>query len=353
MSSLPEAHDAEVTPGPDLGRAIEVSVVVPVYNELENLSALHSALTYSMQQVGRPYEILVVDDGSDDGSREVLRQLSAEDPNLRVVLFRRNYGQTAAMSAGFDYARGTTLITMDGDLQNDPADIKRLVEKLDEGYDIVCGWRRNRKDAYATRLLPSKIANFLIRRTTGVPIHDTGCSLKAYRSWVVRSLNLYSDMHRFIAALGAGLGARIAEVPVRHHPRLFGESKYGLGRIFRVLADLVVIKMLIQFAAHPIRWFGLLSMPLFFVTPFLFFLGLFKLRSTGFELITLADIVPDVVDGSPRDRVTWDAVPITAAAITLLVAINVGLLGFLAELQLKVSRFFRRRIAVAATEASR
>ncbi|MCA8942616.1 MAG: glycosyltransferase family 2 protein [Planctomycetes bacterium] len=326
-------------PGPidSPGGRVEVSVVIPIYNEVENVMALHSALSCALQAMGRDYEILFVDDGSTDGSREIMRRLAADDPNLRVVLFRRNYGQTAAMSAGFDYARGSTVVTMDGDLQNDPADIRRVVEKLDQGYDIVCGWRRNRKDAYATRLLPSKLANLLIRRTTGVPIHDTGCSLKAYRAWVVRSLNLYSDMHRFIAALGAGLGARIAEVPVRHHARLYGESKYGLGRIFRVVADLIVIKMLIQFAAHPIRWFGLLSLPLFLAAPFLFVLGFYKLSSTGEEIVRM-------------DR--FDSSFITAATITLLVAINVGLLGFLAELQLNVSKFFRRRISLTASEAS-
>lgn len=320
------------------GERVEISVVIPIYNEVENITALHSALNCALQSMGRPYELLLVDDGSTDGSREILRRLAADDPNLRVVLFRRNYGQTAAMAAGFDYARGSTLVTMDGDLQNDPADIRRVIDKLEQGYDIVCGWRRNRKDAYATRLLPSKLANLLIRRTTGVPIHDTGCSLKAYRSWVVRSLNLYSDMHRFIAALGAGLGARIAEVPVRHHPRLYGESKYGLGRIFRVVADLIVIKMLIQFAAHPIRWFGLLSLPLFLVAPFLFILGFYKLAPTR-DSIELMD--------------RFDSTFITAATITLLIAMNIGLLGFLAELQLNVSKFFRRRISVTATEATR
>jgi glycosyltransferase involved in cell wall biosynthesis len=162
----------------------------------------------------------------------VLRSLAASDPHVRLVLFRRNYGQTAAMAAGFRACRGNIIVSMDGDLQNDPADIGRLVERLEQGFDVVCGWRRHRQDRVATRLLPSRIANLLIARVTGARIHDTGCSLKAYRSWVVRSLHLYSDMHRFLAALGVGLGARIAELPVRHHPRRAGKSKYGLGRIF-------------------------------------------------------------------------------------------------------------------------
>src|SRR5690606_31098130 len=200
-----------------------------------------------------------------------------------------------------------------------------------------CGWRRHRKDAFATRLLPSKLANLLIRRATGVPIHDTGCSLKVYRSWVVRSLHLYSDMHRFIAALGAGLGARIAEMPVRHHPRRYGQSKYGLGRIFRVVVDLVVIKMLIQFAAHPIRWFGILSLPLFLIAPPLLLLGFVKVhRGGGFTFLE-----------------SFDANYVTGAAVAVLFAFNVFLLGFLAELQLKASRFFRRRVSITAAEAAR
>ena len=223
------AAEGDVVPG--------LSVVVPIYNERDNVEPLHEALSYALQQLGRSYEIVFVDDGSDDGSRDVMRRLAANDPHLRLVFFRRNYGQTAAMAAGFRACRGRTVVSMDGDLQNDPADIGRLIEKLEEGYDVVCGWRRNRQDRVATRLLPSRIANFLIARVTGARIHDTGCSLKVYRSWVVRSLHLYSDMHRFLAALGVGLGARITELPVRHHARRAGVSKYGLGRVFRVLKE--------------------------------------------------------------------------------------------------------------------
>jgi glycosyltransferase involved in cell wall biosynthesis len=324
---------ALVASGPPPG----LSVVVPIYNERENLVPLHEALTQALQLLGRSYEIVLVDDGSDDGSRDTLRELAASDPHLRLVLFRRNYGQTAAMAAGFRTARGRTIVSMDGDLQNDPADIGRLVEKLDEGFDVVCGWRRHRQDRVATRLLPSRIANFLISRVTGARIHDTGCSLKAYRSWVVRSLHLYSDMHRFLAALGAGIGARITEIPVRHHARRAGKSKYGLGRVFRVLADLVGIKMLIQFAAHPIRWFMLLALPLFVLAPAMFVLGFVKAHRDG----------------------TWDwfgdydMAAVAAGAVALLVAMNVFLLGFLAELQVKVSKFFRVRISITAREASR
>lgn len=317
--------------------APELSVVVPIYNEVDNLRPLHEALSWALRGLGRSYELILVDDGSRDGSRDLMRLLAAGDPHLRIVLFRRNYGQTAAMAAGFRVCRGKVVVTMDGDLQNDPADIRRLIERLDDGFDVVCGWRRNRKDRVSTRLLPSKLANFLIARVTGARIHDTGCSLKAYRSWVVRSLHLYSDMHRFMAALGAGLGARITELPVRHHARRAGQSKYGLGRIFRVLADLVGIKMLIQFAAHPIRWFWILSLPLFFAAPMLFALGMLKITRQG-DWIWFG---------------SFDMSAVAGGAVALLVAANVFLLGFLAELQIKVSRFFRQRISVTAREASR
>ncbi len=212
-----------------------------------------------------------------------------------------------------------------------------MIERIDDGFDVVCGWRRNRQDRVATRLLPSRLANFLIARVTGAHIHDTGCSLKAYRGWVVRSLTLYSDMHRFMAALGVGLGARITEVPVRHHARRAGTSKYGLGRIFRVLADLIGIKMLINFSAHPIRWFWILSMPLFCFAPMLFLLGFVKAQHDG-PWLWFQD---------------YDLAAVAAGAVTFLVAANVFLLGFLAELQIKVSRFFRQRISVTAREASR
>jgi glycosyltransferase involved in cell wall biosynthesis len=314
-----------------------LSVVVPIYNERDNIAPLHAALTHALQLLGRSYEIVLVDDGSRDGSRDLMRTLAASDPHLRLVLFRRNYGQTAAMAAGFQRCRGRIIVTMDGDLQNDPADIGRLLERLDQGFDVVCGWRRNRQDRVATRLLPSRVANFLIARVTGARIHDTGCSLKAYRGWVVRSLHLYSDMHRFMAALGVGLGARITELPVRHHARRSGKSKYGLGRMFRVLADLLGIKMLINFSAHPIRWFWILSLPLGFMAPALFVLGVVKVTH----------------DGRWLWFVDYDMAAVAAGAVAFLVAANVFLLGFLAELQIKVSRFFRQRISVTAREASR
>jgi glycosyltransferase involved in cell wall biosynthesis len=322
---------------PPAGAEPTLSVVVPIFNERDNVVPLHDALTHALQLYGRSYEIVLVDDGSTDGTRDVLRELAAIDPHLRLVLFRRNYGQTPAMAAGFRAARGRTIVSMDGDLQNDPADIGRLVDRLEQGFDVVCGWRRHRQDRAFTRLLPSRVANFLISRVTGARIHDTGCSLKAYRSWVVRSLHLYSDMHRFLAALGVGLGARITELPVRHHPRRAGKSKYGLGRVFRVLADLVGIKMLIQFAAHPIRWFTLLSLPLLLMAQMFFLLGFVKLGGAGgWEFLAGHDMAA-----------------VAAGAVATLVAMNVFLLGFLAELQVKVSKFFRQRISTTAREATR
>ncbi|MHC5064408.1 MAG: glycosyltransferase family 2 protein [Planctomycetota bacterium] len=328
LSLMPRIDDG-------LDQPIEVSVVVPVYNEVENLTPLHEALTYAMRSLERSYEIILVDDGSTDGSRNLLRQLSLGDPHLRALQLRSNCGQSEAMAAGFDHARGSVVVTMDGDLQNDPADIPRLLEELDRGYDVVCGWRRNRKDAWLTRLLPSQFANMLIRWTTRVPIHDTGCSLKAYRAWVIRSLHLYSDMHRFIAALGVGVGARISELPVRHHPRCHGRSKYGLTRIFKVLADLLVIKMLVQFSAHPIRAFTLCSIPLALVSAVLFVHAFFKFERSG--AVSLNDVIVTQF--------------VAAAAVTLLVSINIFLLGFLAELQLRVSGFFQGRTSVTSLEA--
>ncbi|MCA8951275.1 MAG: glycosyltransferase family 2 protein [Planctomycetes bacterium] len=334
-----DLSSATAAPPPAVGSAPEISVVVPIFNERDNVMPLYEALTFALGAMRRPYEIVLVDDGSRDGTRDVLRSIAASDARVRLVMFRRNYGQTAAMAAGFRSCRGGIVVSMDGDLQNDPADIHRLVARLEDGFDVVCGWRKNRQDRALTRLLPSLIANFLIARVTGAHIHDTGCSLKAYRSWVVRSLTLYSDMHRFLAALGAGLGARITELPVRHHARLAGKSKYGLGRVFRVLADLVGIKMLIQFAAHPIRWFTLLALPLFVLGALMLALGAVKATHTG-EWI----LFPET---------GFDMGAVGAGAVGVLFAGNVLMLGFLAELQIRVSRFFRHRTAVTAKEASR
>ncbi|WP_293124422.1 glycosyltransferase family 2 protein [Microcoleus sp. bin38.metabat.b11b12b14.051] len=240
--------------------AIDISVVVPVYNEVESLPHLVEAIASAIQPSGLSYQIICVDDGSKDGSADLLKQLAGSRDDLCAVLLRRNYGQTAAMSAGFDRATGRAIVTLDGDLQNDPADILMLLEKLNEGYDLVSGWRKNRQDNTISRLIPSKIANWLIGRVTGVTLHDYGCSLKAYKSELVADLNLYGELHRFLPALAFIEGARIAEIPVRHHARRFGQSKYGIWRTFRVLMDLLTISFMKKFLTRPMHVFGLLGM---------------------------------------------------------------------------------------------
>lgn len=251
----PALHGSEAA-GPEL------SVIVPLYNERDNVPLLHAAIVQAMEPLQRSYEMVFVDDGSRDDTFKVAAALAHTDSRLRIVKFRRNYGQTAAMAAGIEYARGRTLITMDGDLQNDPADIGTLLARIDEGYDIAVGWRQRRQDKLVTRKIPSRIANWLIGKVTGVPIHDNGCSLKAYRAELIKRIPLYSEMHRFIPAMASIAGPRVAEVRVRHHARRFGESKYGLSRIYKVLLDLMVIKTVATFASRPLRWFALLSVPL-------------------------------------------------------------------------------------------
>ena len=236
---------------------LDLSIVVPIYNEAESVAALVNAIANSVAQTKLNYEIICVDDGSKDGSTEVLTELARKRIDLKAVILRRNYGQTAAMAAGFESAMGKVIVTLDGDLQNDPADIPMLLAKLDEGYDLVSGWRRNRQDAALTRLLPSKIANIIIAKVTGVVLHDYGCSLKAYRAELIADMNLYGELHRFLPALAYIEGARIAEVPVRHHARRFGQSKYGLGRTVRVVMDLMTVFFMKKFLTRPMHVFGL------------------------------------------------------------------------------------------------
>jgi glycosyltransferase involved in cell wall biosynthesis len=234
----------------------DVSVVVPIFNEVESIPPLLAAITAALIESQLSYEILCVDDGSTDGSTALLRQQAQERQDLKAVLLRRNYGQTAAMAAGFEHAAGRYIVTLDGDLQNDPADIPLLLEKLAEGYDLVSGWRKERQDHAVTRLLPSKIANWLIGRVTGVKLHDYGCSLKAYRAELAADMRLYGELHRFLPALAFIEGARITEIPVRHHARRYGSSKYGLGRTFRVLMDLFTIFFMKTFLTRPMHVFG-------------------------------------------------------------------------------------------------
>jgi glycosyltransferase involved in cell wall biosynthesis len=239
-----------------------LSVIAPFYNEEDNVRPMYDALVTALDQLAIPYELVFVDDGSKDGTLSIATALAQADPRVRVVKFRRNYGQTAAMAAGIEFARGDVLVTMDGDLQNDPADIGNFLAKIEEGYDIVVGWRFNRQDKLISRKIPSRIANRLIARVTGVPIRDNGCSLKAFRASLIKKIPLYSEMHRFIPAMASIAGPRIAEIKVRHHARRFGKSKYGLSRTYKVLLDLLVIKTLTSFAARPLLWFGLLATPL-------------------------------------------------------------------------------------------
>ncbi|WP_016953253.1 glycosyltransferase family 2 protein [Anabaena sp. PCC 7108] len=238
----------------------DVSVVVPIKDEVESLPLLLEAISSTLKASELNYEIICVDDGSSDGSAEFLKEQAQIRTDLKAIILRRNYGQTAAMSAGFNYATAKAIVTLDADLQNDPADIPMLLAKLDEGYDLVSGWRQNRQDGAVNRLLPSKIANWLIRRSTSVNIHDYGCSLKAYRSELVADMNLYGELHRFLPALAYIEGARITELPVRHHARRFGKSKYGISRTFRVLMDLLTILFMKKFLTRPMHVFGLLGL---------------------------------------------------------------------------------------------
>jgi glycosyltransferase involved in cell wall biosynthesis len=253
---------------------LELSIVVPLFNEEENVFPLYRSILAALDPLALDYELIFVDDGSSDATVARARQLAERDDRLRLLILRTNFGQTAAMAAGIDHARGDVLVTMDGDLQNDPADIPVLIEQIRAGYDIAVGWRHKRKDALITRRIPSRIANWLIGLVTGVPIRDNGCSLKAYRAAVIKRIPLYSEMHRFIPAMASIGGARIKEVQVRHHARQFGRSKYGLSRIYKVLLDLLAIRTLIASAQRPMAWFGILAVPV----------ALLSLLSTGYSL---------------------------------------------------------------------
>ena len=240
----------------------KLSVCVPFYNEEQSIEPLHAAVVEALEPLGVPFEMVFVDDGSRDNTLAIAAQLAQRDPRVRVVKFRRNYGQTAAMAAGIEAARGDVIVTMDGDLQNDPRDIGAFLELIDQGYDIVVGWRHDRQDKLVSRKIPSRIANRLIAKVTGVPIRDNGCSLKAYRATLIKRIPLYSEMHRFIPAVAWIAGPRIAEIKVRHHARKFGTSKYGLSRVYKVLLDLMVIKTVASFASRPMLWFTMLSLPM-------------------------------------------------------------------------------------------
>lgn len=236
---------------------MKISIIIPVYNEAENLPLLYKALHETMDTLGMPWQVVFVDDGSTDGSLRVLEEIGSTDPNhSRVVVLRRNFGQTAAIAAGIDHSDGDVIILMDADLQNDPADIPMMVDKINDGYEVVSGWRVNRQDTFLTRTLPSRLANGLISAVTGVHLHDYGCTLKAYRREVITGFRLYGEMHRFIPAYANLVGAKMIEVPVHHHPRKFGKAKYGLERTIKVILDLFTVKFLLSFAEKPIYLFG-------------------------------------------------------------------------------------------------
>jgi len=233
-----------------------ISIIVPLFNERQCVGELAESVAAVMEKEGINYELIMVDDGSTDGTKEELRQVQANQPRMKIIELRRNFGQTAAMAAGFDHARGEVVVPMDGDLQNDPADIPRLIARLDEGYDVVSGWRRQRQDKLLTRKIPSRLANYLIGRITKVPLHDYGCTLKAYRKEVVGHLHLYGEMHRFIPAIASWAGAQVTEMPVNHRPRTRGKTKYGLNRTFKVVLDLITVKFLGEFSTKPLHIFG-------------------------------------------------------------------------------------------------
>jgi glycosyltransferase involved in cell wall biosynthesis len=235
---------------------IDISVVVPIFNEEDSIDMLVSRLEEALMSTGRTYEVVLVDDGSKDNSWDRMVALAKIHPGLHLIRFRRNFGQTAAMSAGFNEARGQVIITMDADLQNDPSDIPILLAEVDKGFDVVSGWRRDRKDTFINRRLPSIIANSLISNITGVHLHDYGCTLKAYRKEIVQNIQLYGELHRFIPALASWVGGQISEVVVSHHPRRFGKSKYGIGRTVKVILDLVTVKFLLRYSTRPIHIFG-------------------------------------------------------------------------------------------------
>jgi glycosyltransferase involved in cell wall biosynthesis len=279
----------------------ELSIVVPLYNEQESVRPLYKAITAAMAPLDVQYEIVLVDDGSRDDTARIACELAADDPRVCVVRFRRNYGQTPARAAGIETAQGDVIVTMDGDLQNDPADIGNLLAKIEEGYDIVVGWRHDRQDKLISRKIPSRIANALIARATGVPIRDNGCSLKAYRACVIKHVPLYSEMHRFIPAMASIAGPKIAQIKVRHHARQFGASKYGLSRVYKVLLDLMVVKTVASFTARPMLWFAMLAVPFLLVASL----------ALGYTIVGL------VTDGTPSLPIAGSGVIFLSSALIL------------------------------------
>jgi glycosyltransferase involved in cell wall biosynthesis len=306
-----------------------LSIVVPLYNEEECVHALYENIWNVCESLDLSYEIVFVDDGSRDRTSDALRSIWKRNPRVRVVFFRKNYGQTAAMASGFDHAQGDVIISMDGDLQNDPADIPLLLNKLHEGFDVVCGWRKNRQDKFWTRRVPSVIANWIIGLLTGVRIHDNGCSLKAYRASIIKRVPLYGEMHRFIPAMSTQADARIAEIVVNHHPRRFGKSKYGIGRVWRVLLDIITVKLIIGFAARPMLWFGFISLPFF--------------------LLALATIFNSEISGAELVPEEWTVI-YTVAFLFLFLGFHLLALGTIGELTMRTGDFVPVQSLVPAAQ---
>jgi glycosyltransferase involved in cell wall biosynthesis len=297
----------------------ELSLFLPVLNEEPNLRPMHAKISEALDKLGKTAEVIFVDDGSTDNSLQILKEIAAEDSRVRVISLRRNYGQTAAMSAGIDAAKGEILIPMDADLQNDPADISRLLDKLNEGYDVVSGWRKNRKDKLIMRKIPSWIANSVISKIGGVPLHDYGCSLKAYRRDVIQDVRLYGEMHRFIPIYASWAGARVTEIPVEHHARTMGKSKYGISRTLKVVFDLMTIKFMASYQTKPIYVFGMFGFIAFLVS---FLSGLYAI------FLKLAGRL-----GLPRYQADFVETPLPILSIVMFtIAIQFLLMGLLAEM---------------------
>jgi glycosyltransferase involved in cell wall biosynthesis len=311
----------------------DISLIVPIFNEVESIAILQAEIEAAMATMEVDWEVIYVDDCSTDGSLEALKALRGTGSRVRILKFRRNYGQTAAMAAGFDASEGAIVITLDGDLQNDPGDIPMMVAELERGgFDLVAGWRKDRQDGFILRRLPSLIANRLIGYVGGVTIHDTGCTLKAFRRELVKNMPIYAEQHRFLPVMSAGSGARVCEVVVNHRPRRFGSSKYGIGRATRVLLDLLTIKLISQFSQRPLQYFGMLSLGILAVTILFAFFGLVRVGSGGSwpgEVLSIDD---------------WELVIVSVVLLMSTLVMYFGLLGLLAELTVKASGMHRRGI---------